>query len=121
MVHRLLTSQIEGLEADRIIVYSRCEHKQADMARQFAALDKRDRLRYFIGCVRDRDRLKRAMYGVRYVIHAAALKRIEVGAYNPIEMVKTNIGGAINVIEAANDQDVEKVVALSISPCVLYR
>ena len=113
MVYRLLTAPPDWLEAARIIVYSRCEHKQADMQRQFAALDQNQRLRFFIGCVRDRDRLKRAMYGVRYVIHAAALKRIEVGAYNPTEMVKTNIGGAINVIEAANDCDVEKVIMLS--------
>lgn len=97
----------------RIVIYSRGEHAQADMARQFAAHPNSGRLRFFIGDVRDRDRLKRAMYGVQYVIHAAALKRIEVGAYNPIEMVKTNIGGAINVIEACQDCDVGTVVALS--------
>ena len=113
MVHRLLTVPPDWLEAERICIYSRGEHAQADMARQLAALDNHGRLRFFIGDVRDRDRLKRAMYGVRYVIHAAALKRIEVGEYNPTEMTKTNIGGAINVVEAANDQDVEKVVALS--------
>jgi UDP-N-acetylglucosamine 4,6-dehydratase len=115
MAKRLL--EIEGtnhpLNAERIVIFSRNEHAQADMARQLAALDTRHRLRFFIGDVRDKDRLKRAFYGVRHVIHAAALKRIEVGFYNPIEMVKTNIGGAVNVIEAANDCDVEKVVALS--------
>jgi len=72
-----------------------------------------DRLRWFIGDVRDRDRLRRAFEGVHTVVHAAALKRIEVGAYNPIEMVKTNVVGAMNVIEAAMDAGVSKVVALS--------
>ena len=72
-----------------------------------------ERLRWFIGDVRDRDRLRRAFEGVHTVVHAAALKRIEVGAYNPIEMVKTNVVGAMNVIEAAMDAKVSKVVALS--------
>lgn len=71
------------------------------------------RLRFFIGDVRDRWRLQRAMEGCDTVIHAAALKRIEVGAYNPVEMVKTNILGAINVVEAAQDAKVKKVIALS--------
>src|SRR6185295_10344941 len=71
------------------------------------------RLRFLVGDVRDRDRLRRAFHGVDIVIHAAALKRIEVGFYNPSEMVATNIDGAINVIEAAMDAGVKKVVALS--------
>ena len=71
------------------------------------------RLRWFIGDVRDRDRLRRAMEGVEVVVHAAALKRIEVGQYNPIEMVKTNIMGAVNIIEAGMDAEVKKIVALS--------
>jgi UDP-N-acetylglucosamine 4,6-dehydratase len=66
-----------------------------------------------IGDVRDRDRLRRAMHGVDVVVHAAALKRIEVGNYNPVEMTKTNVDGAINVIEASQDAGVKKVVALS--------
>lgn len=94
---------------DRIAILSRGEHAQAKMAERFA--DKR--LRFFIGDVRDRDRLRRAFHGVDVVVHAAALKRIEVGAYNPTEMVATNIGGAINVVEAALDVGVGKVVALS--------
>jgi UDP-N-acetylglucosamine 4,6-dehydratase len=98
---------------ERIIVFSRGEHAQADMARQFAALDTRNRLRFFIGDVRDRERLRRAMERVTDVIHAAALKRIEVGAYNPIEMFKTNVDGAVNVVEASLDAKVERVVALS--------
>lgn len=96
---------------ERIIVFSRGEHRQAEMAREIADPDQR--LRFFIGDVRDRDRLLRAMAGVNVVIHAAALKRIEVGAYNPLEVMKTNILGAANVIESATDEGVDKVVALS--------
>jgi UDP-N-acetylglucosamine 4,6-dehydratase len=72
-----------------------------------------ERFRFFIGDVRDRDRLLRAMQNVELVIHAAALKRIEVGHYCPIEMVKTNVDGAINVIEAAQDEGIARVVAVS--------
>jgi len=99
--------------AERIVIYSRGEYRQFLMSHEVAALNKTDRLRFMIGDVRDRDRLRRAMEGIEVVIHAAALKRIEVGNYNPIEMVKTNVGGAINVIEAAQDAGVRKVVALS--------
>lgn len=103
-----------GAEPRRIVIFSRSEHRQAEMARQLAPLDPGgDRLRFFIGDVRDRDRLRRAMDGIEVVIHAAALKRIEVGAYNPLEVKKTNIDGAANVIEAATDAGVQKVVALS--------
>lgn len=112
VVKHLLTEDYD-LGDQRIIVYSRGEHTQADMMRECAPLDRFNRLRFFIGDVRDRDRLRRAFFGVRYVLHAAALKRIEVGYYNPTEMVRTNVEGAINVIEAANDMDVEKVVMLS--------
>lgn len=98
---------------DRIVVYSRGEYRQFQMSQEVAPLNMADRLRFMIGDVRDRDRLRRAMEGIEVVIHAAALKRIEVGNYNPIEMVKTNVGGAINVIEAAQDAGVRKVVALS--------
>lgn len=94
---------------ERIVVFSRGEHAQADMARRF----NHDSTRYFIGDVRDRDRLRRAMDGIEVVVHAAALKRIEVGQYNPLEVKKTNIDGAVNVIEAATDAGVKKVVALS--------
>jgi UDP-N-acetylglucosamine 4,6-dehydratase len=97
----------------RVIIYSRNEHAQAEMRQDLKSRDTLDRLRYFIGDVRDRERLVRACRGVSVVLHAAALKRIEVGAYNPTEMVKTNIGGAINVVEAAHTAGVEKVVALS--------
>ncbi len=105
------TRLLELPKPDRIVVYSRGEHTQYEMAQ--GVKDPDERLRFFIGDVRDRDRLTRAMGGVDVVIHAAALKRIEVGHYNPVEMVKTNIGGAINVIEAAQDAGVKHVVALS--------
>ena len=95
---------------ERVCVYSRGEHAQADMCAQYGS---EGRLRWFIGDVRDRDRLRRAMEGVSTVVHAAALKRIETGFYNPVEMVKTNVLGAVNVIEAAQDAGVKKVVALS--------
>jgi FlaA1/EpsC-like NDP-sugar epimerase len=81
-------------------------------------------LRYFLGDVRDKERLKRALEGVDYVIHAAALKQVPAAEDNPIEFIKTNIGGAQNIIEAALDTGVKKVVALSTdkasSPCTLY-
>lgn len=95
----------------RIIVYSRSEHAQADMAAELA--DHSERVRFFIGDVRDVDRLRRAFQGVRVIVHAAALKRIEVGHYNPDEMVKTNVLGTMNVIEAALSTSVETVVGLS--------
>ena len=93
----------------RVAIFSRGEHAQAEMAEKFED----ERLRFFIGDVRDRDRLRRAFEGIDVVVHAAALKRIEVGFYCPSEMVQTNIGGAINVIEAAKDAGVYRVVALS--------
>jgi UDP-N-acetylglucosamine 4,6-dehydratase len=96
--------------AERVCVYSRGEHTQAALR---AELRDDPRLRFFIGDVRDVTRLVRAMQGVDLVVHAAALKRIEVGRYNPEEMVKTNVLGAINVIEAARLTGVSKVVALS--------
>ncbi len=95
--------------AQRVVIFSRDEVKQAEMRDEIDD----SKLRFFIGDVRDRDRLRRAFTGVDVVIHAAALKRIEVGHYNPIEMIKTNVYGAVNVIEAAQDAGVRRVVALS--------
>lgn len=103
------TKRILRDKPERVIVLSRDEHKQAHMAQSIND----DRLRLFIGDVRDRDRLRRAFDGVDIVVHAAALKRIEVGHYCPSEMVQTNVIGAMNVIEAAMDAGVDKVVALS--------
>lgn len=95
---------------ERICIFSRGEYAQALMREEFGD---DGRLRWFIGDVRDVHRLRRALDGIDVVVHAAALKRIEVGHYNPDEMVKTNVLGAMNLIEAAMDCGVEKVVALS--------
>lgn len=101
----------KALELDfkKIIVFSRDELKQYEMAQQFN--DRR--LRFFLGDVRDKDRLYRAFDGVDYVVHAAALKQVPAAEYNPMEVIKTNILGAQNVIDAAIDSGVEKVIALS--------
>lgn len=93
----------------KIIIYSRDELKQYEMAQIFPELS----MRFFIGDVRDRDRLKLAMREVDYVIHAAALKHVPVAEYNPMECIKTNIIGANNVIDCAIECKVEKVIALS--------
>jgi UDP-N-acetylglucosamine 4,6-dehydratase len=99
----------EYSDIERVVILSRGEHAQAQMAAKFTD----PRMRFFIGDVRDRDRLRRAFDGIEVVVHAAALKRIEVGYYCPSEMVQTNILGAMNVIEAAMDSGVKRVVALS--------
>ena len=107
----------------KIIIYSRDEYKQFIMANKF--LEYKEALRFFIGDVRDKDRLKRALNGVDFVIHAAAMKQVPTCEYNPIEAVKTNIDGAMNVVDAVLDSDtVKKVVALStdksVNPINLY-
>jgi UDP-N-acetylglucosamine 4,6-dehydratase len=110
------------LESDvkKVIVFSRDELKQYEMKQEFTD----NRIRFFIGDVRDKDRLYRAFDGVDIVIHAAAMKHVEACEYNPFEAVKTNINGAQNIIEAAIDRGVEKVIALSTdkacSPINLY-
>lgn len=96
----------------RIVIYSRDEQKQFAMAQEFPE-DKYPALRFFIGDVRDYDRLKRALFGIDYVIHAAAMKHVHIAEYNPDECIKTNIGGAENVIRACLETNVSKVVALS--------
>lgn len=96
----------------RIVVFSRDELKQFEMAHRFPA-SKHPQLRFFIGDVRDRDRLCRALEGVDTVVHAAALKQVPTAEYNPIECIKTNVLGAQNVIEAVLDSNVTRVVALS--------
>jgi len=112
----------KALETDvkKVIVFSRDELKQYEMAQEF----KDERIRFFIGDVRDKERLYRAFDGVDIVIHAAAMKHVEACEYNPFEAVKTNIHGAQNIIEAAIDRGVEKVIALSTdkacSPVNLY-
>lgn len=108
------------LGVKKVIVFSRDELKQYEMAQEFTD----PRVRFFIGDVRDKDRLYRAFDGVDIVIHAAALKHVGACEYNPFEAVKTNINGAQNIIEAAIDRGVEKVIALSTdkacSPVNLY-
>ena len=96
----------------RIVVFSRGEYNQFLMSQRFQKLNK-DRLRFMIGDVRDKERLRRALQSIDVVVHAAALKRIEVGNYNPTEMIKTNVDGAVNLIEAAQDAGVKKVVGIS--------
>lgn len=96
----------------KVIVFSRDELKQFEMAQDFSE-EELETLRFFIGDVRDGERLKMAMRGVDYVIHAAALKQVPAAEYNPMECVKTNIMGADNVVNAALDNNVEKVIALS--------
>jgi UDP-N-acetylglucosamine 4,6-dehydratase len=105
----------------KIIIFSRDEMKQWDMAKKFSG---DERVRFFIGDVRDKDRLYRALDGVDYVVHAAATKIVPIAEYNPFECVKTNVNGAMNLIEACIDKGVKGVVALSTdkasSPINLY-
>jgi UDP-N-acetylglucosamine 4,6-dehydratase len=100
---------LERYEPKRLIIYSRDELKQFDMAQEFHA----DCMRYFIGDVRDQDRLIQAMNRVDFVIHAAALKQVPAAEYNPMECIKTNVHGAENVIRAALENKVDRVIALS--------
>jgi UDP-N-acetylglucosamine 4,6-dehydratase/5-epimerase len=100
---------LERYRPKKLIIYSRDELKQYEMAQDFP----QDCMRYFLGDVRDRDRLVQAMNGVDYVIHAAALKQVPAAEYNPMECIKTNIHGAENVIHASLANNVEKVIALS--------
>lgn len=99
-------------ELRRLIIFSRDEQKQFQMAQEFS-VEKFPQIRYFIGDVRDKDRLIRAFQDVNYVIHAAAMKHVHIAEYNPDECIKTNIGGAENVVEACLKTNVERVVALS--------
>ena len=101
---------LEEYNPKKIVIYSRDEYKQDLMAQAF---DADPRLRFFIGDVRDGRRLYRAMEGIDYVIHAAALKQVPAAEYNPMECIKTNIIGAENVIESAMERNVEKIMALS--------
>lgn len=114
---------LENYNPKKIIIYSRDEYKQFVMRNRFKKYD--SKLRFFIGDVRDEARMRRALAGgVDYIIHAAALKQVPACEYNPMEAVKTNIDGAMNIINAALDYGVEKVVALStdkaVNPVNLY-
>ncbi|OGT39862.1 MAG: UDP-N-acetylglucosamine 4,6-dehydratase (inverting) [Gammaproteobacteria bacterium RIFCSPHIGHO2_12_FULL_36_30] len=111
---------LKAYQPKRLIIFSRDELKQYEMSQQFNS----DCMRYFLGDVRDSERLTQAMRGVDYVIHAAALKQVPAAEYNPMECIKTNINGAQNVIHAALANEVEKVIALStdkaVNPINLY-
>ena len=96
----------------KLIIFSRDELKQFEMAQIFSP-EKYDCIRYFIGDVRDKERLQRAFHGVDVVIHAAALKQVPAAEYNPTEVIKTNIYGAQNIVNVAADRSVKKVIALS--------
>ncbi|MCD4837930.1 MULTISPECIES: UDP-N-acetylglucosamine 4,6-dehydratase (inverting) [Neobacillus] len=102
-------SKILETDVKKVIIFSRDELKQFEMAQEY----KDPRIRFFIGDVRDKDRLYRAFEGVDIVVHAAALKQVGICEYNPFEAIKTNIHGAQNIIEAALDRGVERVIALS--------
>ncbi len=107
---RFIRMTLEKFSPAKIIIFSRDEMKQYEMA---CELDNDPRLRFFLGDVRDKDRLRRACQGVDYIVHAAALKIVPTAEYNPFEYVKTNIMGAMNVIDSAIDEGVQRVVALS--------
>ena len=113
---------LEHYDPKKVIIYSRDEFKQFQMADKFKK--RKEKLRFFIGDVPDRERMFRALDGVDYVVHAAALKQVPACEYNPMEAVKTNINGAMNLVDASLDRGVKRVVALStdkaVNPINLY-
>lgn len=120
--HHFVDYVLENYHPAKIIIYSRDEYKQFVMNNEYSQY--RDILRFFIGDVRDEDRMQMAMRGVDYVIHAAALKQVPACEYNPNEAIKTNVMGAMNVINASLKAGVKKVIALStdkaVNPINLY-
>jgi len=119
--HKFISMTLDKYNPKKIVVFSRDEMKQWEMAKLFS---KDKRVRFLIGDVRDKDRLYRALDGVDYVVHAAAVKIVPTAEYNPFEFIKTNIIGAMNLIDACIDRNVKRVVALSTdkasSPINLY-
>ena len=119
--HTFIPMTLKKYNPRRVVVFSRDEMKQWEMAKLFKG---DERVRFFIGDVRDKDRLSRALSGIDYVVHAAATKIVPTAEYNPFECVKTNVNGAMNLIDACIDEGVERVVALSTdkacSPANLY-
>lgn len=111
---KALTSHIFKNHPDikRLVIFSRDEQKQFQMAQEYPT-DKFPQIRFFIGDIRDEDRVKRALKGIDYVIHAAAMKHVPIAEYNPMECIKTNVLGAENLINACLETEVERVVALS--------
>jgi len=119
--NKFVEIMLQKYDPKRLVVFSRDELKQSEMVVRF---DDHPKLRFFIGDVRDRDRLERAMHGIDVVVHAAALKQIPACEYNPFEAIQTNINGTKNVIDAAIDQGVKRVIAIStdkaVNPINLY-
>ena len=119
--HTFIPMTLKKYNPKKVIIYSRDEMKQWEMAKKF---EDDPRVRFFIGDVRDKERLYRALDGVDYVVHAAATKIVPTAEYNPFECVKTNVLGAMNLIDACIDRGVKRVVALSTdkasSPINLY-
>ena len=119
--HTFVPMVLEKYNPRRLVIFSRDEMKQWEMAKLF---ENDNRVRFFIGDVRDKERLVRALSGIDYVVHAAATKIVPTAEYNPFECVKTNVFGAMNLIDACIDQGVKRVVALSTdkasSPANLY-
>ena len=119
--HSFVNLTLKKYNPKRIVIFSRDEMKQWEMAKLYKD---DDRVRFFIGDVRDKDRLYRALYGIDFVVHAAATKIVSTAEYNPFECIKTNINGAMNLIRACIDQNISRVVALSTdkasSPVNLY-
>ena len=119
--HSFVPLTLKKYKPKRLVILSRDEMKQWEMAKLFGD---DPRVRFFIGDVRDKDRLYRALDGIDYVVHAAATKIVPTAEYNPFECIKTNIDGAMNLIDACIDQKVKRVVALSTdkasSPVNLY-
>ena len=109
--HRYVSTLLSQYNLKRIVIYSRDELKQYEMAMKFQ--DYTDIMRFFIGDVRDSIRLKEATRDIDIIIHAAAMKHVPIAEYNPMECIKTNIHGAENIIQAALDNNVEHVMALS--------
>ena len=118
---RFIPAILDMYDPARLVIYSRDEMKQWEMAKSYS---NDSRVRFFLGDVRDRERLYRALDGVDYVVHAAALKIIPIAEYNPFEYIKTNVNGSMNVIDACLDAGVKKCIALSTdkasSPVNLY-
>src|SRR6056297_1360040 len=118
-----ITKLLQEHNPKRVVVFSRDELKQYEMRNRLPD-DDQDRIRFFLGDIRDLERLSMAMRGIDYVVHAAALKQVDTAEYNPMEFVKTNILGSENVIQASIANNVKKVVALSTdkasSPVNLY-
>lgn len=119
--HTFVPMTLARYNPRRLVIFSRDEMKQWEMAKRYGA---DERVRFFIGDVRDKERLHRALNGIDFVVHAAATKIVPTAEYNPFECVKTNINGAMNLIDACIDQGVKRVAALSTdkasSPCNLY-